>query len=242
MKYLKKFEGYWKLKTQLLVPGEQLYNLDNYLPLSNDLKILDCSNNYIKKLPELPDTLTNLSCSNNFLQEFPKLPNGLTELYIKHNEDIKKIYKLPVNLEILNCAYTDIMELPILPKKLKELSCDNNNLEELPELPNELEYLCVGRNKLKKLPELPESLNIISIESNDWDNPIPYKYVKKFQLRLTDMYIKEQIEKFSSFKFQKEFLEREPENFMDLKPLGYADGLDELFPNLFDMDDLGLLD
>ena len=52
----------------------------------------------------------------------------------------------------------------------------------------------------------------------------------------------ENMVKFSSFEYQKEFLERESENFMDLKPIGYAKGIEELFPHLFDMDELGLLD
>jgi hypothetical protein len=56
------------------------------------------------------------------------------------------------------------------------------------------------------------------------------------------VYHQRQFYEFSSFEFQKEFLEREPENYLDLKPIGYAEGIEELFPHLFDMDELGLLD
>ena len=66
--------------------------------------------------------------------------------------------------------------------------------------------------------------------------------LKQSKWKSTWVYTDEQYNEFSSLEFQKEFLEREPENFIDLKPFGYAKGIEELFPHLFDMDELGLLD
>jgi hypothetical protein len=107
---------------------------------------------------------------------------------------------------------------------------------------------------LTNLDNLSEDIKDLICHNNPWEKPIPYKIMVKYNLHAQEqnlgkwkvdskrVYIPRQFNKFSSFDFQKEFLEREPENFMDLKPIGYAEGIEKLFPHLFDMDELGLID
>lgn len=100
---------------------------------------LNCSNNNLTQLPNLPNKLIYLDCSNNNLKELPLLPNSLDMLYCKNNK---------------------LSMLPQLPK-LFELDCSKNQLQEIPKLSNGLVYLNCSENKLTFLPELPKSLEKI---------------------------------------------------------------------------------
>lgn len=96
---------------------EELPDLDN-LPLLN---YLNCSNNKIRKIGNLPRTLTRLRCNKNRLTELPALPECLVKLC---------------------CEYNHIEKLPKLPNTLKHLDCSHNSeLVDLPRLPETMEYL-----------------------------------------------------------------------------------------------------
>ena len=112
--------------------------LDNYnkktrnIILSNlkkytKLKIFECSDCDLDKLPELPNSLIHLECDYNDLTKLPKLPNSLISLY---------------------CSRCNLKELPEnLPISLKELYCSLNKIRELPkELPNGLINLDINLN------------------------------------------------------------------------------------------------
>ncbi len=60
------------------------YNENKYL--SKDGKTLDCDDNQLTELPELPKNLTELFCYDNQLTELPELPKGLERLYCSHNK------------------------------------------------------------------------------------------------------------------------------------------------------------
>ena len=242
MKYIKRFELYNNDNTKFDVSGCELTSLDKYLPFSNNLESLNCRANNLQKLPKLPTKLIYLYCDENMLEELTELPENLEVLNISNNSHINIISKLPKKLSTLSCCDCNFKELPELPKTLKYLYCQHNSLIELPKLPNTLTYFNCSYNKLKVLPTLPDTLTLFKCTNNDWEKPIKYEYMMKFNLGIYEIYTLEKIKIFSSFKFQKEFLEIEPENFMDLKLFKYADGIEELFPHLFDMDDLGLLD
>jgi hypothetical protein len=129
--------------------------------------------------------------------------------------------------------------------------CSNNNLTSLEYAPLIVKrtFWC-GKNKLKNLDFLPSDITELYCYDNDWEKPIPYKIMTDFKLKCVDdgvsflrwVYTQDQFDKFSSLEFQKDFLKKYPENFIDLKPFGYAKGIEELFPHLFDMDELGLID
>ena len=152
------------------------------------------------------------------------------------------------------CFDNNLTTLEGAPSKVGEdFNCYNNKLITLEGAPKKVGgYFDCTKNKLTSLEYLPEYIGgILYCYDNEWTKPIPYKIMSKFKLHCLEIcdieddqwvYTDEQFNKFSSFEFQKEFLEREPENYFDLKPIGYAEGIEELFPHLFDMDELGLID
>ena len=73
-----------------------------------NLKILDCNNNTITLLNNLPQKLEILNCSNNKITELNNLPQSLKKL---------------------SCVNNIITNLDNLPKSLKKLYCSNNRLK-----------------------------------------------------------------------------------------------------------------
>ena len=72
---------------------KKLPDLSKYI----NLKILDCRDNQIKHLKNLPSKLKVLYCSNNQITNLDNLPSTLTHLY---------------------CSGNQITTLPILPETL----------------------------------------------------------------------------------------------------------------------------
>ena len=60
---------------------EEITCLDNY----NDIVFINCCDNQLTELPELPDSLKILKCYNNQLREIPKLPDFLEYVYCSNN-------------------------------------------------------------------------------------------------------------------------------------------------------------
>ena len=65
-----------------------MYKLPDLTKYIN-LKVLNCSNNELTELPNLPNTLIELICSNNKLTELTNLPNTLIKLNCGNNKLIK---------------------------------------------------------------------------------------------------------------------------------------------------------
>ena len=102
---------------------EEILKLDNY----NDIIHINCSNNNLSSLPELPNSLTKLWCDNNNLSSLPELPNSFTHLY---------------------CGYNNLSYLPNLPNSLRIIWCYNNNISSLPKLPNSLRHFYYSTNPI----------------------------------------------------------------------------------------------
>lgn len=128
----------------LSLNGLQINSLEE-LPYFINLEALECVENKLSKLPELPSHLMRLDCSMNQLKALPNLPSTLEEL---------------------SCAVNQLSVLPSLPSSLKILYCNFNQLTSLPTLPNNLEYLACGSNLINCLPELPTSIFIGDIALN----------------------------------------------------------------------------
>lgn len=85
-------------------------------------------NNKIKKIYNLPITLTVLNCSNNELELIDaNLPDRLIQLLIYRN-NLCCLPCLPDSLECLDISYNNINMLPNIPINLKKLYCWNNPL------------------------------------------------------------------------------------------------------------------
>ncbi len=95
-----------------------------------NLQELECDNNGLSELPELPTTLTSLNCCNNSLTELPDLPSGLLMLTCDNNR-LTTLPELPTGLVSLTCSRNSLTELPVLPSSLTELNCNDNRLTAL---------------------------------------------------------------------------------------------------------------
>ena len=134
-----------------------------------NLKEFYCSDNKLKSLPTLPQSLEVLYCSKNKLKSLPTLPQNLKKLYCSANKLTSLPTTLPQGLETLYCSDNQLTSLPDLTrlKNLKELYCYKNQLTSLPTLLQTLETLYCFDNQLTYLPTLPEKIVFIC-----WNNPI----------------------------------------------------------------------
>ena len=142
-------------------------NLQGELPLPFQLMVtkLDCGDNRITALPELPSSLTRLNCNSNQLTALPELPARLTILACSSNQ-LTALPKLPVSLTWLACSTNQLSTLPELPARLTELNCGGNQLTALPELPSSLTRLSCFNNQLTTLPVLLDSLTRLDCRNN----------------------------------------------------------------------------
>ncbi|MCB0795966.1 MAG: hypothetical protein KDB88_14620, partial [Flavobacteriales bacterium] len=99
-------------------------------------------------------SLVELNCSQNELTQLPDLPPGLEELRCNGN-DLTALPPLPATLSNLRCGSNQLTALPTLPPALSYLDCAQNQLGALPTLPNGLGSLYCGNNLLTSLPTLP---------------------------------------------------------------------------------------
>lgn len=127
----------------------ELPNLSRFKKLHS----LDCSNNRLTKLTNLPANLKNLFCTRNLITELTDLPKKLARLYCDNNKIIR-LSNLPNTLTVISCAHNEILELSDLPKSLTSLLCNYNKLNTLYNLPDTLVILDYSNNKLVKLNNL----------------------------------------------------------------------------------------
>ena len=113
-----------------------------------NLRSLECIENSLWYLPELPKKLKRLDCSLNLIERLPNLPSTLEEL---------------------SCAQNLLTALPELPKHLTVLYCNFNQISVLPTLPKSLEYLACGSNQLTCLPTLPQTIFFGDIALNPFE-------------------------------------------------------------------------
>jgi Leucine-rich repeat (LRR) protein len=130
-----------------------------------NLEILNCSNNQLTSLSNLPQNLKILYCYHNQLTSLSNLPQNLKNLDCSNNQ-LTFLYNLPQNLEILNYSNNQLTLLPTLPQNLKILNCTNNQLTSLSNLPQNLEILYCHNNKLSSLSNLPQNLEILYCTNN----------------------------------------------------------------------------
>ena len=98
-----------------------------YLPPLNrfyNLQSLNCSNNKLKSLPELNNTLQILYCNNNELTSLPKLNNDLHTLICNNN----KLTMLPEINDSIYLLYCDNNELPYKLNHYGPLNTEQKNI------------------------------------------------------------------------------------------------------------------
>lgn len=133
--------------------------------LPPNLHRLWCSDGQLSSLPPLPDSVNWLVCHHNKITALPKLPSGLLNL-TAYNNQLTTLPDLPDSLINLVCRNNNITQFPPLPARLIYLECSSNQLSTLPSLPNLLEVLWCPGNNITSFPPLPPSLNSFSCSSN----------------------------------------------------------------------------
>jgi Leucine-rich repeat (LRR) protein len=160
--------------THLDLSGQNLFNLPDDLHLYTNLTHLDVSNNRIKFLVTLPNTLIEFNCSNNKLTLIDhQLPHGLRILNCSDN-CLSFMQYMPDTLIELNCSDNLISQLDHLPFGLVRLDCSNttrlytrqNCIKFLCHLPGTLRYLNCSNNCLRNLDDLPQALDEVIYDGN----------------------------------------------------------------------------
>jgi len=111
-----------------------------------NLEELDCSNNKITEISNIPRTLKYLNCSNNQITILNDLPNHSILLF-----DLDEFVNLDEfeKLEELDCSNNKITEISNIPRTLKYLNCSNNQITILNDLPNLNEINCESNPLIK---------------------------------------------------------------------------------------------
>jgi uncharacterized protein YvpB len=109
---------------KLSISNKNISNLSG-IEYFTSLTYLNCNDNKLTSLPELPKGLTVLTVDNNQLSKLPVLPKNLTLLWCDNNQ-LEYLPELPDTLTELSCAINYLIELPKLPLSLKELYCSDN--------------------------------------------------------------------------------------------------------------------
>jgi Leucine-rich repeat (LRR) protein len=117
----------------------------------------DCRSQELKvlHLPKGYRSLIELNCSQNSLTWLPQMPASLEKLDCSINDiiNLDGVLSLAKNLYYLNCGINYLTHLPILPNKLKKLRGDCIKNAIWPEvLPATLTYLDCSWNLLENLP------------------------------------------------------------------------------------------
>jgi Leucine-rich repeat (LRR) protein len=122
-------------------------NYTEYIPWKityiKENDILDVRNKGVKSIDLIiTDDIKYLNCSQNKIKRLDDLPIGL-EVLICENNPIKSLNNLPRGLKYLCCDGSDLTELLNLPPDLRYLDISNNFLETI-ELPQYIETLHIN--------------------------------------------------------------------------------------------------
>ena len=93
------------------------------LPDLTDIVDLDCSNNQLTELTNLPESLKYLEAENNQISYIDSFPEKLIIINLKNN-NLKRLPQLPPKLQRLNVTFNKLVELPELPDSLRDLQCN----------------------------------------------------------------------------------------------------------------------
>ncbi|MDF2435979.1 MAG: hypothetical protein K0Q95_355 [Bacteroidota bacterium] len=139
--------------------------IDTLLNLPDSLKTLNCSVNRLIYIMELPDSLNSFDCSMNSLDSLPLLPVHLINFNCNSNS-LKRIPALPFTITSFDCSTNQLDSLPALPPNIPALNCYENQLVSLPALPDSLISINCRNNLLSALPALPLLLRILDCSTN----------------------------------------------------------------------------
>lgn len=154
-------------------------NLTKLPTLPSNLKVLDCSDNKLTSLDNLPD-LTELYCSKNRLSEIPQIKslialkcdrNELTFLRILSKLQYLSCYKnnlteleFAIGLKYLNCAHNKLTNLTNISDVLT-LKCSHNELTSMQPM-HRVRLIDCSQNQIQRLPTFPKTLTTLLCDEN----------------------------------------------------------------------------
>ncbi len=139
--------------------------IDTILNLPDSLQSLTCSANWLTYIMEIPDSVTFFDCTQNQLDSLPTLPINLLH-FDCHNNLLTGLPTLPGTILYFDCAGNQLTGLPSLPPFLLNLKCAENQLISLPTLPSSITSIYCENNFLSSLPVLPALLDTLNCGSN----------------------------------------------------------------------------
>jgi hypothetical protein len=86
---------------------------------------------------------------------------------------------------------------------------------------------------------LPKSLQKLRCDGNPLKEPLPAWCHERFGLE--NLYEEDLVKKFGYYAFQKEYLQDKPQNYDRLEVFGYAPGIKEEFPYIFQSKRTGII-
>jgi hypothetical protein len=132
-------------------------------PKYNEIKMIDCSDNYLTDMPFFPNVI-DIYCYNNRLTQLPRFHNASRIL----------------------CFDNKLKSLPHFPKSV-HISCTNNELTSISCSPN-TRYLYCDMNPLTRIPYIPHIENDcfhMNREVREKHNKSTLlRYLRKFVLKL----------------------------------------------------------
>lgn len=116
----------------------KMQNIGTFPKSLETIKIDECEINEIK----VAHGVIKLDCSNNGITNIDNLPDSIIDLKCSYNP-IKTIKRLPKNIENIECLSCDITEVCELPVSLKKFNFRHNYLIKVPKRPSffcEMDY------------------------------------------------------------------------------------------------------
>jgi hypothetical protein len=143
--------------------------------LSNIRRISIIQKGNVTSISNLPKNLQILECTNQLLTYISNIPETITELNLHHNQIEMLILKNLKNLKKLNLSNNHIESIEELPESIEELYLSNNAVYflDLAEVPR-LRILHVFNNQLITLKNVPSSIIDLKVEDGNPDIQISY--------------------------------------------------------------------
>lgn len=159
-----------KRSNELLI-SEQLHGDLDFSVLADEgfshVKKIILEPGEVTSIQNLPDTLVSLQCSQQLLTGLENLPPSLEELDAEHNYLVRIDFSKNKNLHILKLSHNHIVEIEHLPESLIELHCENNQIKRLDLVDTiHLKVLHVSNNKTIIIENVPPSLVDFKSENN----------------------------------------------------------------------------
>lgn len=138
--------GFLQVNKIVLSEGK-LTNIENIPQKLPQIRLFHCTNNLLKNIDNLPNTLQELNLDGNELAEIDiSILDNLKNLFLNHNR-LTKLDNFPESLEELHVSFNQLTQLDFLTSPLlKVVNISDNNILRIENLPNSVSELNMDNN------------------------------------------------------------------------------------------------